>query len=106
MFVFYVVFLFVFWVVLGSFWGVIWGHFWTIFGSQVSKLVFEKCCFSIGFSNRFASWRVLCSSYVGLLSVLVSLRFFDRFLVASRLDFGLIFGGLWAPKSVIFGIDF
>ena len=44
--------------------------------------------------------------YVRLISDLFSHHFFDRFLVAFLVDFGVILGGFWEPKSVIFGIDF
>ena len=42
----------------------------------------------------------------GLSSMFFSLRFLHRILVAFWVDFGVIWGGFWEPKSVIFGIDF
>ena len=54
----------------------------------------------------FGFGRVLFSSYVGSFFASFFVSIFGRFLVRFWCHFGVLLGGFWVPKSVIFGIDF
>ena len=60
----------------------------------------------IGFPVVFQWFLHFGGCYFHLISVLFSLRFLHRFLVAFWSDFGVILGGFGGSQSIFFGIDF
>ena len=79
-----------------SFWGAFLEHFWR--PNRFKKRLMLEMCVCVCGPGLGAFW--------GFRSALFSHRFLHRFLVAFGSDFGAMLGGIWEPKSVIFGIDF
>ena len=60
----------------------------------------------IGFPEVFQLFLRFGGCYFRLMLALFSLLFLHRFLVVFWTVLGVILGGFWGSKSVIFGIDF
>ncbi len=117
-----------FWIVFGRFWDPSWRHlggqnrpkmvqgglktaFDTLFFQkrECSRNIGSRSVWSVSRAPRQHPKRPKIAPrrpQDGLISVLFSLRFLHRFLVAFWCDFGAIWGGFGESKSVILGIDF